>query len=319
MNPSTTLRAGADKRRLGKATATLGLIAAFAGPCPLIAAAAQTRTVVDETGRRVQVPARIERVISLAPNVTEILYALGVEDRVVAVTNQCDTPAAARSKAKVGDVANPSLEIMLALKPDLIIGTTLGNPRETVRALEQTGIPLYGVNPHSVADIFVSIRHMAELMGVPERGEALASKLEARLATLEQRLAGTPRPRVLFVVWLEPLITAGGDTFLNDVLQRAGAESITAEMKESWPHLSLETVIERQPDFIVLPRLPALEGRLDELRRQPAWQPVRAAEPGRAVWLDEAVLRPGPRIVEAIEKLARALHPQSFSAEAARQ
>ncbi len=302
----------ADKRRLGKAAATVRWVAALACLLAPGTAAAQTRrAVTDETGRTVQVPVRIERVISLAPNVTEILYALGLEDRLVAVTNQCDQPPAARSKPKVGDVANPSLETLLALKPDLVIGTTLGNPRGTVRALEQVGIPLYGVNPHSVAEIFLSIRHVAELMGVAERGEQLAGRLEARLATLNQRLAGAPEPRVLFVVLLEPLITVGRDTVLNDELQRAGAQSVTTGSSESWPHLSLETVIESNPDYLVLPRIPAIESRLGDLRRQPAWQSVRA----QVVWLDEAVLRPGPRIVEAIEELARALHSTTFSRE----
>jgi iron complex transport system substrate-binding protein len=287
----------------------IGLLAACL-PC----AAQAPRTVVDETGRTVRVPARVERVISLAPNVTEILYALGLEDRLVAVTNQCDQPPVARAKPRVGDVATPSLETLLALKPDLVIGTTLGNPREVVRALEQVGIPLYGVDPHSVSDIFVSIRHIAEVMGVPERGEQLAARLEAQLAGVEQRAVGGPQPRVLFVIWLEPLITVGSDTFLNDVLRRAGAQSVTAGMKESWPRLSLETVIETNPDYLVLPRLPAIETRLAEVRRQPAWQVVRA----RVVWLDEAVLRPGPRIVDAIEDLTRQLHSQS-APEAVRQ
>ncbi len=305
----------ADKRRLGKAAATVRWIAALACLLAPGAAAAQTtRTVTDETGRTVQVPVRIERVISLAPNVTEILYALGLEDRLVAVTNQCDQPPAARAKPKVGDVANPSLEALLSLEPDLVIGTPLGNPREMVQALEQVGIPLYGVNPHSVGDIFLSIRHVAELMGVAERGEQLAGRLETRLGALNQRLAGASPRRVLFVIWLEPLITVGSDTFLNDVLQRAGAKSVTAGSSESWPRVSLETLILSNPDYLVLPRIPAIESRLEEVRRRPAWRTVRA----RAVWLDETVLRPGPRIVDAIEDLARQLHAQSFSPEARR-
>ncbi len=310
----------ADERRLKAISARFCLLAALVCVCaPRTVAAQTTRTVVDETGRTVQVPARIERVISLAPNVTEILYGLGLEDRLVAVTNQCDQPPAARAKPKVGDVVNPSLEKMIALKPDVILGTKIGNRIETVQALEQAGIPLYGVNPRSVADILSSIRHVAELLGVPERGNELAGRLESKLEALEHRIGGAPQPRVLFVVWLEPLITAGSDTFLNDVLRRAGAESMTAGMSESWPHLSLETVIESNPDYLVLPRIPAIEARLGDLRQQPAWQSVRAAQPARVVWLDEAVLRPGPRIVEAIEELARALHPKSFSPEAARQ
>jgi len=284
------------------------------------AAGQETRVVTDQTGRTVPVPVRIGRVVSLAPNVTEILYALGVEDRLVGVTQQCNFPPAAAAKPKVGDTLNPSLEILISLQPDLVIGTAEGNRRETIDLLERAGIPLYGTHARTVADIFASIRELASLMGVPEAGERLASELEERLEALEHRLAGAARPRVLVAIWLDPLITAGGDTFMNDVLRRAGAESVTASLSESWPRLSLEAVIESDPDYLVLPRLHSLQARLDDLRARPAWRHVRAVENGRIVWLDEALLRPGPRIVGAMEDLARALHPERFSqSEAARQ
>ena len=284
------------------------------------AGAQETRTVTDQTGRTVRVPARIERVVSLAPNVTEILYALGVEDRLVGVTHQCNFPPAAAAKPKVGDTLNPSLETLISLRPDLVIGTAEGNRRETIELLERARIPLYGTHARTVSDIFVSIRQLASLMGVPEAGERLATELEARLTGLERRLTGASRPRVLVAIWLDPLITAGGDTFLNDVLRRAGAESVTASLSESWPRLSLEAVIESNPDYLVLPRLHSLQARLDDLRSRPAWRNVRAVEAGRIVWLDEALLRPGPRIVAAIEDLTRSLHPDRFSqTEAARQ
>lgn len=279
----------------------------------------QTRTVIDETGRVVRVPARIERVISLAPNLTEIVYALGQEDRLVGITNQCDFPAAAGGKARVGDVINPSLERIIELKPDVVLGTTVGNRRETVDALEHVGIALYGVAPRSVDGILTSIRHVAELLEVPQAGEELAARLEERLEALPRRLADRRRPQVLFIIWLEPLLTAGGDTFLNDILQRAGADSVTADIGEDWPRLSLEVMIERDPDYLVLPRTPSLVARLAELATRPPWSRLRAVEQHHIVWLDESVMRPGPRIAEAIESLARALHPEAFSPlEAAR-
>lgn len=310
-----TNKPGSRRRASASTALLLGLLG---GASPV--AAQEARMVEDQTGRTVRVPARIERVVSLAPNITEILYALGVEDRLVGVTHQCNFPAAAAAKPKVGDTLNPSLEVLISLKPDLVIGTAEGNRRETIDLLERARIPLYGTHARNVVDIFVSIRQLAALMGVPEAGEQLATELEARLARLEERLAGDPRPRVLVAIWLDPLITAGGDTFLNDVLRRAGAESVTASLSESWPRLSLEAVIESNPDYLVLPRLHSLQARLDDLRARPAWRNVRAVENGHIVWLDEALLRPGPRIVAAIEDLARALHPDRFSqTEAARQ
>ncbi|MGH9862775.1 MAG: ABC transporter substrate-binding protein [Candidatus Acidiferrales bacterium] len=268
---------------------------------------------MDETGRVVRVPTRIERVISLAPNVTEIIYALGQEERLVGITNQCDFPPAARAKARIGDVINPSLERIIELKPDVVLGSKAGNRRETVELLEHADIPLYGVAPRSVDGILTSIRHVAELLAVPQAGEELAGRLEERLGALPRRLAQRRRPRVLFILWLEPLLTVGGDTFLNDILRRAGADSVTADVKEDWPRLSLEVVIERDPDFLVLPRTPSLEARLAELATRPPWSHLRAVEQHHIVWLDESVMRPGPRVADAVESLARALHPEAFS------
>lgn len=311
----------ADKHRIKGSRRTLAFLAlcllCLSASLRVRAAEAPARAVVDETGRTVQVPARVERIVSLAPNLTEMIYALGLEERLVGVTTVCDFPPAARAKPKVGDVIDPSLERIVELKPDLVLGTPAGNRRETADALERLGVPVYGIDPHSVNDIFTSIRHVAELVGVPEAGQELAARLEARLAALPAPQGSPTRPRVLFVVWLEPLVTVGGNTFLNDVLERAGADSITANLSQGWPQLSVEEVLERDPDYLVVPRTPILEARLAELARRPPWQRLRAVQQNRIVWVEEAVLRPGPRIVEAIEELARALHPEAFGREVA--
>jgi len=311
------MRANEQRRTRQPSTPFLAAAALLCLPLALNCAERPTRTVVDETGRVLRVPVRIERIVSLAPNLTEIVYALGLEARLVGVTNQCDFPSAARAKLKVGDVANPSLETIIELKPDVVLGTTAGNRRETVEAVERAGLPLYGIQARNVEDILVSIQDVAELLGVPEAGEALVGQLQARLAALGARLEKAQKPRILFVLWLEPLLTVGGETFLDDVLSRAGAESLTAELRQDWPRLSLEFVIERDPDYLVLPRTFGLQARLARLAEGPPWREMRAVEQNRVVWLDDAVLRPGPRIVEAIEALARALHPEIFAPEAA--
>ncbi|HKZ51987.1 MAG TPA: cobalamin-binding protein [Candidatus Acidoferrales bacterium] len=310
------MRADEHGRRTGPAAPLLAA-ALLCLPLTLSATERPTRTVVDQTGRVLRLPTRIERVVSLAPSLTEIVYALGLEGRLVGVTNLCDFPPAARAKPKVGDVLNPSLEGIIELRPDVVLGTTAGNRRETVEALERAGIPLYGVEARTVEEILASIQDVAELLGVPEAGEALAKQMRTRLAVLAARLQQTQRPRVLFVLWLEPLLTVGSDTFLNDVLSRAGAESVTANLHQDWPRLSLEFVIERDPDYLVLPRTFGLEAALARLAEGPPWGQVRAVEERRIVWLEDAVLRPGPRIVEAIEELARALHPEIILLEAA--
>jgi len=276
------------------------------------ASAQGLRLVTDETGRRVGVPARVERIVSLAPNITEILYALGLEARVVGVSNYCNYPAAAKTKPPVGEIISPSLEKIVALKPDLVLATPAGNRRETVIALERLGVAVYGIDPREVEGVFRTIENMSELLGVPEAGAKLAAELRAELAAVATQVEGRSRPRVLFVLWLEPLMSVGRYTFIQDVLRRAGAESATADRSEDWPRLSLEEVIRRNPDYLVLAHSPALEQQLADLRQRPAWQGLRALEKGRVILLDEAVLRPGPRIVEAVARLAQALHPEAF-------
>lgn len=273
------------------------------------------RLVVDETGRRVGVPAQVERIVSLAPNVTEILYALGVDSRLVGVSNYCNYPPAAKTKPQVGQVINPSLEKIVALKPALVLATTAGNRRETVRALERLGVAVYGIDPRNIEGIFRSIQNISELLGVSEAGAKLEADLRTQLAAVAARIEGRPWPRVLFVLWLEPLMSVGRYTFIHDVLRRAGAESATADRAEDWPRLSLEEVIRRNPDYLVLAHSPALEQQLADLRQRPAWQGLRALEKDHVILLDEAVLRPGPRIAEAVERLARALHPEAFETQ----
>lgn len=280
-----------------------------------------TRTVVDETGRVVRVPARIERIITLVPSLTEIVYALGLEDRLVGVTNQCDYPPAVQQKQRVGDVINPNLEMIVELKPDVVLGSKVDNLSKTVEAIEHLGVPLYGLYPTTVQGVFDSIRHIAELAGVAERGRALAGRLQAQLRELQTRLeqTSTAKPRLLFVVWAEPLIVVGGGTFLSDALTQAGGVSVSAGLRGNWPRLSLEEVVELDPDFLVLPRSHGLNTRMANLNQREPWNHLRAVRQNRVIWIDAAIERPGPRIVAVIEQLAQALHPQLAPAEVAAQ
>jgi iron complex transport system substrate-binding protein len=274
-----------------------------------------TRTVQDETGRAVRVPDHIGRIVSLAPNLTEMVYALGVEERLVGITNQCDYPPEVKAKPRVGDVIQPSLETIVELRPDVVLGTTEGNRRETVEALEKLGIPLYGISTSTVPAVFSSLRHLAELVGVPARGEELAAELEARLAALEAELRSRHvKPRVLLVIWIDPLVTTGGGTFLDDLLTRGGAVSLTGGLSQKWPRLSLEEVTRADPDFLLLPRIESLEARWAEAREHEPWQSLRAVRENRVVWVDEGMIRPGPRIVEMMEALAAALGTSSVNA-----
>ena len=267
------------------------------------------RTVVDELGRELRVPVTINRIVSLAPSVTETLFALGLGDKVVGVTAFCDFPPEAREKQSVGMPVTPNLEILIELRPDVIIGSSTANEINTVRSIEALNLPLYGVgDPRTVEDIFESIQHIAELTGAEQRAGELITNLRARLRSVEESVADKPRASALYAIWLEPLIAAGGQTFLSDALRSAGAEPITAGMRVDWPRLSMEVVIERNPEVLVITRAHGLRETFERIRTQPGWSQLKAVRDNRIVWLDESAFRPGPRIVDVIADLAEQLH-----------
>lgn len=281
-----------------------------------VAGAAPYREVVDEAGRRVRVPTEVRRIVSLAPNMTETVYALGAQERLVGVTDYCDYPSEAKTKLKVGGPMNPSIEQVVALRPDLVLVAKTANRRETLDALDRLGIAAYATNPKSVEDVLDSTLRVADLIGAREQGETLVAGLRARLAALKQRLAGRPPKRVLFVVWHDPLITVGRNTFLADALRWAGAAS-AAETEQEWPRLSLEEVVRVQPDYLVFAssHSESVRTTVESLRARPGWRSLEAIRRNRTAVISDAVNRPSPRLVDAIEELARQLHPDAFVQE----
>lgn len=272
------------------------------------------RQVTDEIGRTIRVPQSILRIVSLAPNLTETIYALGLQDRLVGDTDYCDFPPGAQQKAKVGGAINPSLEAIAALHPDLVLVTKNLNRLETVNALDSLGIPSYATDPHTVDAIIASTERLADLLGVPETGTALGKDMERRIAAIKDRVATLPARTVLFVVWTEPLISIGKDTFIADALQHAGAVSVIAS-SQNWPHINLEEVVRLQPEFLVFAESHPDDAAhtTDTLSDLPGWRILDAVKHRRFAVISDAVNRPAPRIASAIEELARQLHPEAFA------
>ena len=281
------------------------------GPSPSQA----TRTVTDEVGRQVAIPAQVNRIVSLAPNLTEILYALAADSRLVGDTNYCDTPAAAKSKPHVGDPKNPSLEAIAALHPDLVLASASINRVETADALAHVGIPVFtSADPQTVRQLLDSIVRTGDVIGSPTQGASVAAALRARLDALQARLADRPLAHVLFVVWLDPLQSIGQRTFIADALRWAGAESVVLS-DQLWPRITFEEVVRLQPDYIVLvgDHSGVNADDLADLRARPGWKDLNAVRLGRVVTMSEEVNRPSPGLIDAIEQLAHDLHPEAFS------
>ena len=272
------------------------------------------KIVTDETGRRVAVPADVKRIVTLAPDLTETIYALGLEERLVGNTEVCDTPPAAKTKPHVGTPISPNLEAIVALHPDFVLATTSINREETVDTLRRLGIAVYTSDPHTVRNMLDSIARIAVLTGAGERGAEMVAQLRGRLEALHARLTDLPLVHVLFVVWEDPLITVGQNTFVADALRWAGAESIIVS-KQNWPRVGLEEVMRLQPEYIVLTsaHMKAEGNESTELQKRPGWRELRAVELGHVAVISEGVDRPAPGLIDAIEELARVLHPNAFN------
>lgn len=300
-----------------------GQVAAAKPPqsaAPVQLATPTYREFTDETGRVVRVPQNVERIVSLAPSLTETVYALGLQEHLVGDTDYCDYPPEAQKKTKVGGALNPSIEEVATLRPDLVLVTKSLNRFETVRALDDLKIPAYATDPHTIEDVVASTAKLAEVLGAAKAGIALAGELEERLAELQQRVGDLPARRVLFVVWTEPLITIGKNTFIADALRKAGAISIV-DTTQDWPQISLEEVVRLQPEFLVIAAqdLANTPADLEALTARPGWRSLGAVRNRRFAVISDAVNRPAPRIVSAIEDLARKLHPEAFPEIPAKQ
>jgi iron complex transport system substrate-binding protein len=276
----------------------------------LAARAAAAGEVTDMLGRRVRIPDHAARIVSLAPSITETVFVLGDGDRLVGVTDYCDYPPEATRKPRVGGISTPSFEAILTLRPDLVLATSESNYAEHVQRLVSLGLPVYVIRPVDFETVLESIERIGAVLGreVLARGRVAAMRREA--AGIAHAVAGAPRPRVLYVVWPNPLIAPGRGTLITELLRRAGGESVTGDEALAYPRLSLETVVERQPDRIIVGRHGP--GTVEELLR--GWErldTISAVRAGRVYAVDgDLVHRPGPRMIEALRALAHALHPE---------
>jgi iron complex transport system substrate-binding protein len=281
----------------------------------LAATPACALTLRDMLGREVTLPAPPSRIVSLVPSVTEIIFSLGAEARLVGRTDFCDYPAAVSAKPSVGGMVNPNLETLVALRPDLVIATDEGNREETVRQLGRLRIATYLVHANRIAETVDLIARVGELTGRESEVPRLTGEMLRRVEAVRRAVAPFPRPRVLYVLWPEPLIVPGKASILTELIEVAGGVSITAADGDAYPRFSLEAAVARAPEVIIL--ADHSTGASTAGRPAPEkWQrltSVPAIRAGRLHSADLSILhRYGPRVPEGIEALARIIHPEAF-------
>jgi iron complex transport system substrate-binding protein len=264
----------------------------------------------DGIGRPVILARHPMRIVSLAPSVTEVLYLIGADDRLIGVTTHCNWPEDAKGKPKIGSLLNPGYEMILAARPDLIIASTAGNDRAAVYKLAGLGLPVFVTAPRSVDGIFETTLAIGRITDRAAEAERLVAAAKFRLEEIRHRLAGLPPVRALFITWFDPLLAPGRKTFENDVLSLANIQSISASSDEFYPRYSLEQVVAQNPEVILTVDHPGKP--LPDLRMVAGWQSLDAVKRGRVYILGEVLQHPSPRFVDGVEELARKLHPERF-------
>lgn len=277
------------------------------------------RAYVDDAGRRTYFAKPPARIVSLAPSITEMLFVIEAGEQLVGVTDFCDYPPEALKKQKVG-YSNPNLESLVALQPDLVVAPNDFLKPDVIVKLEQLKIPVFILSDKNVEGIFAHIQTLGRIVGRSPKADAVAMELRQQVAAIQERIQGVPPVRVLYVLNSQPLITVGPGSFIDQLIGMAGGVNVAAKSATPYPRLSMETVLQEDPEVLVFPvgRTEGISESEQQTWRQ--WTTMTAVKRGRlhqisADWLN----RPGPRIARGLEALAEILHPDSPSGSRAEQ
>lgn len=294
---------------------------ALARPLAVPAATSYPLTIANGLGGTITLPQRPERIISLAPNVTEILFAIGAGPRVVGVTRFCNYPPEAQKRKKTGGFTDIQFETVLMLKPDLIIASR-GNPRPNIDRLAEQGLTVVGIEPQSIGELHDAISFLGQVTGNRAGAERVIGETDRVLGEVKKALAGAKtRPRVYFGGLKGPYFAAGTNSFIGRCIEVAGGDNIARGPQESWPILSMETILKRNPEVVIVGLYGNMstdtsrEKILARLRSDRVWSQISAVQTGRVHALDnDAVHRAGPRTAQIVAEMARLFYPERFPA-----
>lgn len=265
------------------------------------------RIVTDELGRVVNVPEHPHRLVCLLPSVVDDVYALGAGADVIAVTDYTKYPAEARAKPSVGLPLAPSIETILSLHPDLVLGSGDLNRTETLQQLEKLGIAVFMVSPHGVEGIYRSIASLGQALNREESARELVGRLRGREAAVRRQVSGKPVVSILMPVWYDPIVTIGKHAFITDLIEIAGGHSVTSDLPQEWPQVSLEAVLARSPEALLLVRGSKMS--VEQIRARPGWANLSAVKNNRIYYVDDRIDFPSPVAFDALEELAKQFHP----------
>jgi iron complex transport system substrate-binding protein len=262
------------------------------------------RDISDDLGRKIKIPERVERVVSLAPNLTENIFAVGAGSRLVGVTSFCNYPPEAEKIAKIGDTMNPNMETIIALKPQIVFVSTASQIETFTKTLEAQNITVFVTNPTSLNGVLANLRQLGDIFGTTERTTILLNELQERILAVDEKIKDKPKVKTFVQISKEPLFTIGKDSFLTEIIERGGGISVTKDVATAYPKLSKETALALNPDTLILSESP------DNLEPNDVFKNSNAVKNKKIFKINADLLsRPSPRLVDALEQIAEALHP----------
>ncbi len=271
-----------------------------------------SRAFIDDAGRRLYLAKAPVRVVSLAPSITEMLFALGLDEQIVGVTEFCDYPAGAKSKAKVG-YANPNMETIIGLQPDMVLA-----PKDFLRPdlqvkLEQLKIPVFVLDAKTLEDIPLQLHTLGTMFEKNSAANDVTQRMRQRMTELKLKVETLPKKRVLYVLNSQPLISVGPGSFIHQMIGVAGGVNVAAQAGVAYPRLSMETVLKEDPEVLIFPSGEVETVPRSEQQQWRRWDSLSAVKQQRFHEVSSNLLnRPGPRVIDGLEQLVRAIHPELF-------
>lgn len=262
-----------------------------------------TGAFTDDLGREVRIPVPLNRIISLAPSITEMVFAAGAGDRLVGVTSYCNFPAEAKKIQKVGDTQTPNIESIVALKPQLVLVSTASQLEAFASMLERQQIAVFVLDVKKLDDVPDRMRRLGDIFLTKEPAYVAASEFERRVRAIETAKRPSERPKVFLQISNEPLFTVGNDSFMTELIERAGGTSLTKDISGGYPKISKETALAMDPDVIIL------SDSEDNKEPNVVLNNSKAVKNGRIIRVNADILsRPGPRLADAVEQIAGSLN-----------
>ncbi|MCS7313158.1 MAG: ABC transporter substrate-binding protein [Acidobacteria bacterium] len=276
------------------------------GVASLVIALAPTRTVTDRMGRSVVVPiGGPQRVVTMNPSIAEMLVWLGMNDRIVAVSEFTDLPEV-QDRPRVGGPMTPNAEYIVTLRPDLVVLDRNHNPKSLADLLDRVGVPYFVVATQGIEDVRENLRLLGEVFGCPERAQAWWDRWTVTTQCLD-KTAWKRRPRAFFLLWERPVYTVGWGSFILEVLEHAGLDVVTRAVPRPWPQVDLEAVVRWDPEVLLIPanQYASVRANLEAL---PAWRSVTAVRAGRVISVPTRILHPSPYLLDVLREIVERLH-----------